>query len=175
MRFIEDVFAPVLVGKDLASNARSLKVNKSGGYNGAITSVTFDGGTVAADALIGRKIMINGVSVTVTDNTTNTLTFASTDFGTVADDADIFPGEGAAGGAAAYASYCFGKDAFGIIDPDGGNARMIVKDKGEVGGPLEQFSTIGYKFETNGATVLYTERVLRLMSCSTYSGTDEAN
>ena len=175
MRFIEDVFAPVLVGEDLASNARSLKVNKSGGYSGAITSVAFDGGTVSADALIGRKIMINGVSVTVTDNTTNTLTFASTNFGTIADDADIFPGEGAAGGAAAYASYCFGKDAFGIIDPDGGNARMIVKDKGEVGGPLEQFSTIGYKFETNGATVLYTERVLRLMSCSSYSGTDEAN
>ena len=52
---------------------------------------------------------------------------------------------------------------------------MIIKNKGEVGGPLEQFSTIGYKFETNGATMLYTERVLRLMSCSSYSSTDEAN
>lgn len=74
-----------------------------------------------------------------------------------------------------YATYFFGKDAFGIIDPAGGALQMIVKDKGEVGGPLEQFSTIGYKFETNGATILYPERLLRVMSCSSYSATDAAN
>ena len=74
-----------------------------------------------------------------------------------------------------YATYFFGKDAFGIIDPEGGALEMIVHDKSEIGGPLNQFSTIGYKFETNGATVLYPERVLRVMSCSFFSGTDEAN
>ena len=74
-----------------------------------------------------------------------------------------------------YATYFFGKDAFGIIDPEGGALQMIVKDKSQVGGPLEQFSTVGYKFETNGATILYPERVLRVMSCSSYSATDEAN
>jgi N4-gp56 family major capsid protein len=74
-----------------------------------------------------------------------------------------------------YATYFFGKDAFGIIDPEGGALQMIIKNKGEVGGPLEQFSTIGYKFETNGVTMLYTERVLRVMSCSSYSATDAAN
>lgn len=74
-----------------------------------------------------------------------------------------------------YATYFFGKDAFGIIDPDGGALQMIVKDKSEIGGPLNQFSTVGYKFETNGATILYTERVLRVMSCSSYSATDEEN
>lgn len=77
-------------------------------------------------------------------------------------------------GTKTYASYCFGKDAFGIIDPAGGGAEMIVKNKGEIGGPLEQFSTIGYKFETNGCKILYQERVLRLMSCSSYSSVDEA-
>ena len=76
---------------------------------------------------------------------------------------------------ATYATYFFGKDAFGIIDPEGGALEMIVKDKSQVGGPLNQFSTIGYKFETNGATILYTERVLRVMSCSSFSATDEAN
>ena len=175
MRFIVNTFAPILNGADLASNSRTLKINNVGGYSGAITSVTFDGGTVVADALIGRKIMINGVTATVTDNTTTTITFASTSFGSITDNTDIFPGEGAGGGVAAYATYCFGKDAFGIVDPEGGNAHMIVKDKGQVGGPLEQFSTIGYKFETNGATILYPERVLRLMSCSSYSSTDEGN
>ena len=74
-----------------------------------------------------------------------------------------------------YATYFFGKDAFGIIDPEGGALEMIVKDKSQVGGPLNQFSTIGYKFETNGATILYPERVLRVMSCSSFSGTDQAN
>lgn len=78
-------------------------------------------------------------------------------------------------GTVTYATYMFGKDGFGIIDPEGGALEMIVKDKGQVGGPLEQFSTIGYKFETNGATMLYSERVLRIMSCSSYSAIDEAN
>ena len=78
-------------------------------------------------------------------------------------------------GGKTYATYMFGKDAFGIIDPEGGALEMIVKDKSQVGGPLNQFSTIGYKFETNGATILYSERTLRIMSCSSYSATDEAN
>ena len=74
-----------------------------------------------------------------------------------------------------YATYFFGKDAFGIIDPEGGAMQMIVKNKGQIGGPLEQFSTVGYKLETNGCTVLYPERVLRVMSCSTYSAADKPN
>lgn len=78
-------------------------------------------------------------------------------------------------GTVTYANYMFGKDAFGIIDPDGGALEMIVKDKSQIGGPLNQFSTIGYKFETNGVTILYPERVLRIMSCSSYSATDEVN
>jgi N4-gp56 family major capsid protein len=78
-------------------------------------------------------------------------------------------------GSKTYATYFFGKDAFGIIDPEGGALQMIVKSKEQAGGPLNQFSTVGYKFETNGATILYPERVLRVMSCSTFSATDETN
>lgn len=78
-------------------------------------------------------------------------------------------------GTKTYATHFFGKDAFGIIDPEGGSLEMIVKDRSQVGGPLNQFSTIGYKFETNGATILYPERLLCVWSCSSYSGIDEAN
>ena len=78
-------------------------------------------------------------------------------------------------GTKTYATYFFGKDGFGIIDPEGGALQMIVKSKEQAGGPLNQFSTVGYKFETNGATMLYTERVLRVMSCSSYSAIDEEN
>ena len=74
-----------------------------------------------------------------------------------------------------YATYFFGKEAFGIIDPEGGALEMIIHDKDEIGGPLNQFSTVGYKLETNGATILYTERMLRVMSCSSFSATDDPN
>ena len=102
---------------------------------------------------------------------------------TVADDAQgdfLVSGDGAfeaKGGEqnAAYATFFFGKDGYGIIDPAGGGLEMIIHDKDEIGGPLNQFSTIGYKFETNGATILYQERILRVMSTSKYSGTDEGN
>lgn len=46
-------------------------------------------------------------------------------------------------GTVTYATYFFGKDSFGIIDPaEGGALEMIVKDKSQVGGPLNQYSTI---------------------------------
>ena len=78
-------------------------------------------------------------------------------------------------GTVTYATFMFGADAFGIIDPEGGALEMIVHDKSEIGGPLNQFSTVGYKLETNGATILYPERILRVMSCSSYSDTDQTN
>ena len=77
-------------------------------------------------------------------------------------------------GTMTYATFFFGKDSFGIIDPEGGALEMIIKNRGEIGGPLEQFSTIGYKFST-GTKVLYPERLLRVMSTSAYSAVDEAN
>ena len=175
VRFIEDVFAPVLRGADLSSDSRGLKVDHAAGYSGAITSIAFDGGTVAASALVGRTISINGVSAKITANTTGALTVESTNFGSVSDNADIVPADYGPGDVAAYATFFFGKDSFGVIDPEGGALEMIVHDKSEIGGPLNQFSTIGYKFETNGATILYPERMLRVMSCSSFSKTDEAN
>ena len=174
VRFIEDVFAPVISGADLASDSRTLTL--SANISGAVTSISFSGGTVAEDALIGRTIMINGVTAVVTDNTASAITVASTNFGSgTSGTTKIYPGEGGLDGAAIYATYFFGKDSFGIIDPAGGALQMIIHDKDEIGGPLNQFSTIGYKFETNGATILYPERLLRVMSTSSYSGIDAAN
>ena len=174
VRFVEDVFAPVIVGEDLSPDSRTLAVN--GAVSAGAASITFDGSTegVAADALIGRVLIIDGKVYNVTDNTATTITVKET-LPVIADDTVIYPGENAAGGVAAYATYFFGKDAFALIDPAGGSLEMIVHDKDEIGGPLNQFSTIGYKFETNGASILYPERVLRLMSTSSYSATDEAN
>jgi len=51
---------------------------------------------------------------------------------------------------------------------------MIIKDKGQVGGPLNQFSTLGYKF-SSAAKILYEDRMVRVESCGAYSAEDEAN
>lgn len=78
------------------------------------------------------------------------------------------------GGVATYATLFLGKDAFGILDPEGEGMEMIVKTKEQIGGPLNQFSTIGYKF-CHGAKILYQERMLRVETGSSYGSTDEAN
>ena len=61
-----------------------------------------------------------------------------------------------------------------MIDPEGGNLQMIIKDKATAGGPLDQFSTLGYKFE-NASLILYEDRMVRIESCGEYSDVDEEN
>jgi len=78
------------------------------------------------------------------------------------------------GALAVYQCLFLGKDAYGQVDPDGGGLEMIVKTRGEIGGPLEQFSTVGYKFE-NASVILYNERMVRVECCSFYSDIDTAN
>ena len=78
------------------------------------------------------------------------------------------------GANAVYATLFFGADAWGTLDPEGMGMEMIIKDKSERGGPLNQYSTIGYKF-MHGAAILYQERLVRVESNSSYSATDEAN
>jgi N4-gp56 family major capsid protein len=75
---------------------------------------------------------------------------------------------------AVYATLFFGADAWGKVDAEGMGMEMIIKDKSEIGGPLEQYSTIGYKF-MHAAKILYEERIIRVESNSSYSNIDEAN
>ncbi len=82
--------------------------------------------------------------------------------------------EGGANGALVYATLFFGKNAFGVVDPEGMGLELIVKDRTQVGGPLNQFSTVGYKFET-ATKILYQERMVRVESGSSYSGEDQVN
>lgn len=81
---------------------------------------------------------------------------------------------GGASGAMVYATLFFGKNAFGVVDPEGMGMEMIVKPREQVGGPLNQFSTVGYKFEA-ATKILYQERMVRVESGSTFSGEDDAN
>ena len=83
-------------------------------------------------------------------------------------------GNAGASSVCVYASLFLGKDAFGVLDPEGEGMEMIVKTKGQIGGPLEQFSTIGYKF-CHGSKILYQERMLRVETGSSYGSVDEEN
>ncbi len=75
---------------------------------------------------------------------------------------------------AVYATLFLGAKAFGILDPEGEGMEMIIKTKEQIGGPLNQFGTIGYKFN-HGAKILYQERLLRVESGSFFGDVDEAN
>lgn len=88
-------------------------------------------------------------------------------------EAKIWAGAGA-GGVAVYATLFLGKDAFGVLDPQGEGMEMIIKPSEVAGGPLNQFSTIGYKF-CHGAKILYEERMLRVESGSSYGSIDTEN
>ena len=187
VRFVESNLAPVLKGADLSAASRELTADKTAADVSAVADdshaqVLKITNTLTADdqaALAGRMIIVDGVVFTVyAAKSANELYLqgphAAIDMSEIAD-AKVYPGEGGAKGAAAYATYFFGAEPFGIVDPEDGGMHLIAHDKGEIGGPLNQFSTVGYKLETNGATILYPERMLRVMSASTYSASDEAN
>ena len=169
VRFVESDNAKVLWGKDLASDSRTLLVN--GAISTAGKTINFDGGTVAAHALAGRKILVGTVLCEVTDNTTSAITVKD-NVNNIADNTVIYPGEGGAGGIAVYACIFLGAKAFSMIDVAGGSLQMIIKSPEEAGGPLNQFGTVGVYFETGGG-VQYEERLLRVECGGHYSATDE--
>lgn len=172
-RFIVDPNVKVYRSESLASDSRTLLLNGAV-TAGAATSITVDGGTLTNDSIKGRVIRFGDNTVTVTGNTASTISFASTTLKAVDDDSLVYGAEGGVNDAAVYASMAMGKDSFGVLDPEGEGMELIIKDKSEIGGPLEQFSTIGYKFN-HGAGILYQERLVRVETGSSYSFDDEVN
>ena len=193
VRFVESIQAPVLVGADLGEG-RSLTAASA--WQDVTTETATAGVTDACcltlsetpeEALVGREILILAASggavrghYTVTGvNPSTKHIFASEKDASTASGDKLVPGEGGAetvsgGQNAVYATLFFGKDAFGLIDPDGAGMEMIIHPRGEAGGPLDQYSTVGYKF-SQAPRILYDDRLVRVESCSAYSGTDEAN
>ena len=128
-------------------------------------------------ALRNNKVYIGGTEYTlasVTAGVAGSAVITLTAAATISANA-VVSGQGAgADGSAVYETIFLGKDAYGIIDPDGGSSQMIVHNRNEIGGPLDQFSTVGYKME-DACKILYEERMLRVESGSFYSDVDESN
>ena len=170
MRFVETTEAKIFRGDDLASDSRTLTASAAASNS---TTVSFDGGTVAAGALAGRYVLCGGKRVKVVSNTVSQLTLEEAV--TVADNAVIYPGEGGKEGLAVYGCLFVGKGAYGVVDLSEGT-EVIVKPRGSSGtaDPLDQRSSVGWK-GIHAAAILYDEYIVRVECGSSYSGEDAAN
>ena len=170
VRFVETTEAKIYRGENLAGDVRSLKVK---GNTVSTVEVGFQGGTVAANALAGRYVMIGGSRCKVISNTTAKLVL-DTEV-TAAEGDAIYPGEGGKNGCAVYGCLFIGKGAYGVVDLSEGT-EVIVKPRGSSGtaDPLDQRSSVGWE-GVHAAAILYDEYMVRVECGSSYSGEDKAN
>ena len=177
VRFIWSNLAPVIRGAGLTAGADNLKVAAAGVSAAKVIPVKEL--ITAQDALdlVGRKVLIAGVQYEITAASAAaalSATITVDENVTAAENVVIYPGEGGAAGAAVYPCIFLGRDAFKVVKPDGMGIEHIAKDKGTIGGPLNQFATIGGKFET-AAKIVYPDNVGILECVSSFSMIDEAN
>lgn len=160
VRFVRASRAKVFQAEDLASDSRTLTVNAADGLSAA-TTVPFDGGTVAANALKGRYVLIGTTKTKVTANTANQLTVETAV--TCADNAVIYPGEAGAGGRDVYSTLILAKNAYGVTEVQGGGLEHIVKQLGSGGtaDALNQRATTGWK-ATKTAEILVEQYMVRI-------------
>lgn len=169
VRFVDTTNAKVYKARNLAGNTANLAVD------GAVQNATvlaFDGGAVGNGDLVGRAVTIGGTECIIMANTENQMIVDRPI--TANDNAVIAPEGGGADGTAAFASIFLTEEAYGIIDPEAGGLDLIIKNPNEVGGPLNQFGTVGVKFST-GAKILYEENIVRVESGSTLGNVAEGN
>ena len=164
---------------DLSSTSRSLTATKLEGTTVTISAVSAED----AEALVGREILLYSGNAyekaVIEDATTTTITLSETP--SISAVTKIYPGEGGKetddSQCAVYGCIFLGKDAYGVVDLEGGGLETIVKAKGSGGtaDPLEQRATIGWKCTGYGAKILIPEYILRVECGSSFSGIDEAN
>ena len=176
VRFVESTEAKIFYGADLCSDSRTLAINYGSGYTGA-TSIVVDGGTFAADELVGRYIIVNGYKAKITGNTassgTSTLTLDTAV--TAVNDAVIYPGEGASDGSAVFSTLIVGADAYGVTEVSGGGLETVIKPFGSGDDPLNQRATAGWKATAVAERLIETYMVRIESSCSLVSKITEAN
>ena len=172
VRFVETTEAKIFHGEDLGSDARNLAIN--GAVSANATTAVLDGGTFAADALAGRKLLIDGKVYTVASNTassgTATVTLATGEkFAAIADNTVVYPGEGGKGGRDVYSTLILGENAYGVTEVTGGGLQHIVKQLGSAGtsDPLNQRATAGWK-AIKTAERLVEQYMIRIETVSTY-------
>ena len=132
-------------------------------------------GSVTADSLVGRAVLIGGKKYFVSANTTSSMTLctdstkADAASVTCAKDVVIYPGEAGAEGVDVYATLIFGENAYGTTSLADGGLEHIVKQLGSAGtaDPLNQRATAGWK-ATHATVRLVEAYMIRIETASTF-------
>lgn len=181
VRFISTTLAPIVKGTGLSAGAHTLTVKTAISQSTDEIAVKEELTATDINALKKAKVIIGGTEYTLhADGGTAGDAGAAkiklaTAISSLAADLVIYPSDGAVNGVAVYQTFVFGKDAFAVIDPDGAGIETIIHDrKSGIGGPLNQFGTVGGKF-SGAAKILYQERMVTIESTGKYSTEDEVN
>lgn len=184
VRFLKTTMAPVIKGTPMSAANHTLTV-KTAIANASSTEIEVNEALTTADyaALKGKKFRIGATEYELHAATVGTeaaagsakIALKEAKTITVAKDAIIVFSDNALDGASVYQTFILGKDAFAVIKPDGASIETIIHDrKSGIGGPLNQFGTVGGRF-TTAAKILYPERIVVIESTSKYSFTDVSN
>ena len=158
--FVESTQAVVIDPKGLTENSTTLKaVSHEASSKKLVVEEAIS--SEEATALAGRQILVGEEVLTIASATSGDanaafLTLAEAATGTISAGTVIYPGEGCAQGKPVASTLIFGRNAYGVIDIEGGNLRSIIKPRGSSGtsDPLDQISTIGWKVDGFAAKVL---------------------
>ena len=165
VRFVESTQAKIFRGAALAADGtRTLTASK--GETGKLTVTG-----AKAGALVGRYVLVDGALYYVTANTETALTVVDPDDkvtpAAVSFTAEktVYPGEGGAEGISVFATVVVGADAYATTGLGDAGIEHIMHDKSQIGGPLDQYSTVGWKLHKT-AEILVDEYMVRMESAS---------
>lgn len=172
VRFVESTEAKIFEGADLSASSRELTVAS---YTAASKTVTVSETLSAADieALAGRRVIIGDEASVIVSATANTLVLR--DARTAAPTAGqiVYPGEGGAKGLAVYGTLFLGANAYGVTEIEGGGLQHVMKPFG-YNDALDLVASVGWKCMKT-AEILIEPYMVRLESCSSFSGDTSAN
>lgn len=174
-RFVETTEAKIFSAPNLKGETRTLTVAS---WTSATKTVAIDEALTAAEAtaLVGRKVIIDGVVYTVKSATAGDAAAASfvvneaaPDNNAPADGDVVYPGEAGAAGIDVYSTLFVGANAYGVTEITGGGLQHIVKPLGSGGtsDPLNQRCTVGWK-ATKVAERLVENYLVRFETASTF-------
>lgn len=182
VRFVESTEAKIFKSKPLVGNQDYLTVDTTLAAPGKTVVIKEVISEKEAAALAGRKILIDGNQFTIDSATdgaagVGTITVGGdTNITTTqgAKDKKFYAGEAGKDNKAVFATLILGADAYGVTSVNGGGIEHIVKQKGYGNDPLNQRSSIGWK-GLKVAKRLVEEYMIRVESCSSFSGSADAN
>lgn len=183
VRFVESTEAKIYKAPNLTEAGDKLTINTTLSAAGKTLKVDEAITDAEATALVGRKVLLEGIQYTikaaVAGTATNaTITVADTDQNISTTDGAkgkiIYAGEAGAGNIAVFYTLIVGADAYGVTSIEGGGLEQIVKQKGYGNDPLNQRSSIGWK-GIKVAKILVDEYLVRIESGSSYSATAQSN